>query len=122
MANLALKHHYQTINSIVSGPLYRSMNFEENKIRLYFDYAEGLHFKGKSDTTFFEIAGKDRIFYPAKAEISENTILVSSRKVNKPLAVRFAWSNTAEPDLFNSAGLPASCFRTDNWEIKLNQK
>lgn len=66
----------------------------------------------------FEIAGADHQFVPAEAKIDGNTILVQAKTVKNPIAVRFAWGNTAEPNLFNAAGLPASCFRTDDWEIK----
>jgi len=44
--------------------------------------------------------------------------VVSAKEVKKPVAVRFAWDNIAEPNLFNKAGLPASSFRTDNWPVK----
>jgi len=66
--------------------------------------------------THFEIAGKDKKFHPAEAEISNDKVVLLSEKVKNPVAVRFAWSNTAEPNLCNAAGLPASSFRTDNWK------
>ena len=65
--------------------------------------------------TCFTIAGSDRKFVEAEAVIDGNTVVVSSDKVRQPIAVRFAWSNTDEPNLFNKAGLPASLFRTDDW-------
>lgn len=118
-ANLALNKHYGKEDRPASGPLYRDMKKERNKIRLYFDYAEGgLVSKGKS-LTHFEIAGSDQKFVPAQAKIDGNTLLVSAKGVKDPVAVRFAWSNTAEPNLFNKDGLPASAFRTDEWEIVL---
>lgn len=116
-ANLALNQHYGKQDRPVSGPLYREMKKEGAKIRLYFEHAEGgLVSKGK-ELTHFEIAGPDRKFVPAKAKIDGNSIVVSARGVKEPAAVRFAWSNTAEPNLFNKQGLPASSFRTDDWEI-----
>lgn len=118
-ANIALHKTYGKEALPVSGPLYREMKVEGNKIRLYFDHAEqGLASKGK-ELTHFEIAGQDQQFVPAKARIDGSTIVVSARKVKNPAAVRFAWSNTAEPNLFNKEGLPASTFRTDDWEIAL---
>lgn len=118
-AQLALNQTYGKEQFPVSGPLYREMKVEGNKIRLYFDHAEGgLVARGK-EITHVEIAGEDRRFVPAKAKIEGNTLLVSARGVKKPVAVRFAWSNTAEPNLFNKQGLPASAFRTDDWEIEL---
>ncbi|WP_224994388.1 sialate O-acetylesterase [Cesiribacter sp. SM1] len=118
-ANIALNQTYGIKDRPVSGPLYREMKKEGNKIRLYFDHAEnGLVSKGK-ELTLFEIAGPDQKFVPARAKIDGNTIVVSARGVKDPAAVRFAWSNTAEPKLFNKEGLPASAFRTDNWEIAM---
>lgn len=95
------------------------MKKEGRKLRLYFDYAEdGLLSRGKA-LTHFTIAGQDQQFVPAKAKIEGNTIVLSAPEVKDPVAVRFGWSNTAEPNLFNKAGLPASAFRTDDWEIEL---
>ena len=101
-----------------SGPVYRSKEIKNKKIILSFDHAnKGLMQKGKDLREFF-IAGEDGVFYPAKAKIGGNTVEVSSSKVKKPAAVRFAFTNGALPNLFNSEGLPASAFRTDNWELK----
>jgi sialate O-acetylesterase len=111
MANWALKLAYnQKID--VSGPLYKNMAIEKNKIRLYFDYAEnGLLCKGK-ELTEFEIAGADGKYEPATATIDGSTLVVQSKNVPKPRSVRFGWSNSSQPNLFNQEGLPASCFRT----------
>ncbi|NNG08941.1 MAG: sialate O-acetylesterase, partial [Arenibacter sp.] len=57
------------------------------------------------------------VFYPAKAKISGSTVVIYSSKVKKPVAVRFAFTNGALPNLYNVEGLPASAFRTDNWEL-----
>lgn len=114
LANLALNKTYGKISLPASGPLYRDMKVEGNKIRLYFDHAEnGLVAKGK-ELTLFEIAGNDQKFVKAKAKIEGNSIVVQARQVKKPTQARFAWSNTAEPNLFNKEGLPASSFKTEN--------
>lgn len=110
LANVALKNYYQVIDQIVDGPLYRMHKVKGKTLRVYFDYAEGLHSKG-SEPTLFEIAGADGVYYPAKAVIDGETVLLTAPEVPEPVAVRFAWSNTAEPNLFNGAGLPASCFQ-----------
>lgn len=121
-ADIALNRHYGKEDRRVSGPLYREMKKEGKKIRLLFDHAEGgLVSKGK-ELTHFEIAGKDKQFVPAKAKIEGNAIVVSTKQVKDPVAVRFAWSNTAEPNLFNKQGLPASAFRTDDWEIAFTEQ
>jgi sialate O-acetylesterase len=112
LANWALARHYQTIESEVSGPIYREMKIEGDKIRIFFDHvSEGLTQNG-SELTDFEIADADMNFVGAKAVIEGNTVLVYSKQVKHPKEVRFAWNNVATPNLFNSEGLPASCFRT----------
>lgn len=86
-------------------------------MRIYFEFADnGLVVKGKQ-LTHFEIAGADQKFVPAKAKVEGNAVVVWAPKINEPHAVRFAFTNTAEPNLFNKEGLPASTFRTDDWEI-----
>lgn len=116
LAYWAFAKNYGFKDVAFSGPLYKSMMLEEDEIRLSFDYAKnGLEARG-GELTNFEIAGRDRIFVPALAVIENNTIVVSSLKVPNPVAVRYCWSNTATPNLFNIEGLPASSFRTDDWE------
>jgi len=118
LANMALNKTYGKKELVPSGPLYRNMEVKGNKIKLYFDYAEpGLVAKGK-ELTHFEIAGSDQKFVKATAKIEGKTVVVSAKGVKNPVAVRFAWDNIAEPNLFNKAGLPASSFRTDNWPVK----
>lgn len=119
LANVALHKTYAKTELPASGPLYRDMVVEKDKIRITFDYTDsGLVIKGK-ELNLFEIAGEDQQFVNATAKIEGNTIVVHAKNVKNPVAVRFAWDNTAEPNLFNKEGLPASCFRTDNWVIEL---
>jgi len=113
LANWALAKTYGKKDIPYSGPLYSGMELERNKIRVHFDHADkGLVAKNGSPE-LFEIAGNDGVFVEAKAKIDGNTILVSSRKIKEPKMVRFAWSNTAEPNLFNEEGLPASSFTSE---------
>ena len=103
---------------VFSGPLYESMAVEGNKIRIKFKHADGgLAAHGDKPLSHFTIAGEDQKFVPATAEIDGETVVVSSPDVAKPVAVRFGWSDTAEPNLFNKAGLPASPFRTDQFPM-----
>ncbi|MRI02253.1 sialate O-acetylesterase [Kriegella sp. EG-1] len=118
LALWALAKTYQK-DIVYSGPVYKSMAIKNNKIMVSFDYANsGLLIEGKALTEFY-IAGEDKKFYPAKAKIVADKVQVWSSKVKKPLAVRFAFTDTALPNLLNGKGLPASAFRTDNWEIQL---
>ena len=120
LAKWALAKNYDFTDIVFSGPVYREVKRDGKKMVVFFDYAtDGLIKKG-DELTNFEICGPDRIFQHAQASIESNTVRVWNNNIKDPVAVRFAWDNSAEPNLFNKAGLPASCFRTDNWEIKLN--
>jgi sialate O-acetylesterase len=99
-----------------SGPMYSSMKIEGNKIRIKFRYTDkGLVSKG-GELKGFAIAGKDKRFYWADAEISDDEVIVWSSNVPEPVAVRYAWAANPVCNLYNSAGLPASPFRTDDWD------
>nr|WP_299383952.1 sialate O-acetylesterase [Allomuricauda sp.] len=120
LALWALAKTYGVKDVTFSGPVYRSMEIKKNKIVLSFDHAaDGITAKGKTLNEFY-VAGADKQFHLAKAKIQGNTIVVSSSQVKKPVAVRFAFYDKALPNLFNSAGLPASAFRTDDWDISLD--
>ena len=114
LALWALAKDYGQKDVVCSGPIYKDMKIEGSKIRLSFDYT-GSGMVAKDGTLAnFVIAGADKKFVPAKAKIDKNTIVVSSDKVAKPIAVRYAFDNAGVPSLFNKEGLPASSFRTDN--------
>jgi sialate O-acetylesterase len=122
LAYWALANDYGIKKVGFSGPKYKSNKIEGDKMTLKFDFAE----KGLS--TFghplkdFEIAGQDRVFYPAEAKIIRNkTIQAHSGKVKNPVAVRYAWKNFLVGSLFNTQKLPASSFRTDDWEDDFNE-
>ena len=116
LALWALAKTYGRDDVTYSGPLYKSMKVEESTIRLSFDYVgRGLMARDEKPLTWFEIAGEDKQFVEAKATIDGNTIVVSSDAVANPVAVRFGWHQSAEPNFVNKEGLPASPFRTDSW-------
>ena len=102
---------------VYSGPLYRDMKIEKNKIILSFDHVGGGLIARDSALNFFFIAGKNKQFYPAKAEIKGGQVIVFNKKVKRPVAVRFAFSNDVIPNFYNKEGLPASPFRTDDWDF-----
>lgn len=109
LANIALKEQYDNFHDEVFGPLFKEINILGSKVEVNFDYSEGLNFRGKKGT-HFEIAGTDGTFYAAKARIKNDKVILSTKEVKEPTKVRFAWSNTALPNLFNGVGLPASSF------------
>jgi len=116
LALWALAQLYGKKDLVYSGPLYESMAVEGNKIRLAFDHVGGgLVSRDGQPLNWFTIAGEDKNFVEAKAEIDGAAVVVSAESVANPVAVRFGWTQEAEPNLSNKEGLPASPFRTDKW-------
>ena len=116
LALLALAKTYGREDVTYSGPLYKSMAVEGNTIQMSFDsVGSGLMARDGQPLTWFEIAGEDKQFVEAEATVNGDTILVSSNAVENPVAVRFGWHQSAEPNLVNKEGLPASPFRTHPW-------
>ena len=98
-----------------SGPLYAGYRIEGDTIRILFSHAEnGLAFKDGMPKGF-AIAGADKQFVWADVRIDGTTILVSSDQIKEPVAVRYAWDIDPQNSLYNNANLPASPFRTDDW-------
>ncbi len=115
-----------------SGPIYKALKVEGAQARLTFDHIDGgltigvppEHFHPgepratASELQGFAIAGADNKFVWAKAKIDGDTVVVSAEGVPNPVAVRYAWADNPEANLYNKAGLPASPFRTDTDEKK----
>jgi sialate O-acetylesterase len=115
LAAIALHNVYKK-EIVYSGPMYKSMEVDGNKITIYFTNT-GTGLMGKGELKGFEIAGADKKFYPAIAAIKDDQVVVHSENVNNPVAVRFGWADDAGADnLYNKEGFPASPFRTDNWK------
>jgi len=118
-AYLALKEVYGK-DIVPNGPRYLSQKIEGNKIVLTFDcIGSGMMAAKPGKLDDFAIAGADKKWHWADAEISGNTVIVSSQEVPSPVAVRYAWAMnpTQRNLLYNKEGLPASPFRTDNWPL-----
>jgi len=100
-----------------SGPIYRSMETLDARIRLKFDHLGGGLVARGGALKGFAIAGEDKHFVWGEATIDGDSVIVSSPSVSKPVAVRYAWAENPDCNLYNQAGLPASPFRTDS-ELK----
>jgi sialate O-acetylesterase len=96
-----------------SGPLYDSMVAKGGKVALSFKHIGGGLVAKDGGLKGFTIAGADKNFVPAQAEIQGSTVIVSAEGVANPKAVRYGWANVPDVNLFNQEGLPASPFRTD---------
>jgi len=111
LARFALHHDYDQQALVPSGPLYKKHEVSSSGVRVYFDYTEnGLLQKGTLNG--FEIGDAEGNFYPAKATIEQQHIVLSNAKVKQPKHVRYGWKNYFEASLFNQEGLPASSFNT----------
>ena len=113
LALLALNETYgKEIAS--AGPVFRAAKFSGGKAVLKFENAgAGLVSKDGKPLTFFTVAGANGKFVSAEAKITGSSVEVFAAGIDKPKAVRFAWTETAQPNFYNAAGLPAEPFRTD---------
>jgi len=98
-----------------SGPMFACATREGNAMRVHFTHADNGLIAHENPVQSLELAGADKVFHPAQGRIEGETLLVSSPDVKDPVAVRYAWSNDPEANLFNGAGLPAAPFRSDMW-------
>jgi len=115
LALLALKNTYN-VEGLPEFARYKSVEFKGDTAVISFDKSkEWVYFNNGTTSNLFEIAGEDRVFHPAKAWIERNRVYLRSEEVSKPVAVRYAFKDWADGDLFCD-GLPISSFRSDNWE------
>lgn len=113
LAAWALNKTYGRKNVVPSGPLYKSIQINGEAAYLSFDYADGLTTSDGKPIRTFEVAGEDELFYPAQAVVENGKLKVWSDKVKNPKTVRYGWQPFTRANLVNSAGLPASTFRTE---------
>jgi len=119
-ANATLNHIYGKNEYRYEAPLFKNMEIQGAKAIITFSNDEGLHTKGGEAPNMFEIAGTDGVFHHATAKliVKKNgnkrsfCIELRSKLVKSPIAVRYAWSDTAWPNLYNANGVQASCFTT----------
>ncbi|APU67044.1 sialate O-acetylesterase [Christiangramia flava] len=103
---------------VAGGPIFESYEVKGDSIEIHFkNVGDGLMAED-GELKEFAIAGKDQKFVWANARIEGDKIVVFSPKISNPVAVRYAWANNPEnANLYNKEGLPASPFRTDDWEL-----
>jgi sialate O-acetylesterase len=125
---LAARHVAYHEKLVYSGPIYEAMKVKGGAIHLTFTHDGSGLIIGKAPWVpegyaplpddkliGFTIAGADKKWVPADAKIVGDTVVVSSPQVVLPAAVRYAWANDAQGNLYNKEGQPASSFRTDDW-------
>ncbi|WP_277903971.1 sialate O-acetylesterase [Galbibacter pacificus] len=118
LALIALDKKYGKKN-VFTGPIYQDFKVVKNIVEISFESTgteHGLVAAHHEPLKGFSIAGENKVFYQGKAIIKGNKVFVSSSKVLKPKAVRYNWSDNPQGNLYNRDGLPASPFKTDQWE------
>lgn len=119
LAYIALAKDYGFVGFDYSSPKLKDWIVRDNEILL--EFSSRVFIKNKTQPSKnFEIAGPDKIFYPAEATLSNvygevQQIIISSDKVSSPIALRYGFKNCVTPNLFGRNGLPVSSFRTDNF-------
>jgi len=107
-----LARDYGQSERAYAGPIYRRHQIQGDQVIIEFDYAfDGLKTRDGQPVNWFTMAGEDGVFHSAVAQIQGETIILHSESVPEPVAVRFAWEGSAQPNLINGAGLPAGAFR-----------
>jgi sialate O-acetylesterase len=117
LASWALAETYHAQGAAYKSPMYKNLVIENDKAIINFDNAvDGLAAKSKTIGEVL-VAGDDKIFYAADVKIDGNKLIVSSKLVKQPVAVRYGFGNTALATLFSKDGLPVCPFRTDDWVL-----
>jgi sialate O-acetylesterase len=101
-----------------SGPVYRNMEIDGDRICISFTHARGgLYFRDGAKLRGFTIAGEDGEFKAAEASIQGDRVVVSSPEVANPKHVRYNWAENPDGNLYNLSSLPAAPFRTDDFPL-----
>jgi hypothetical protein len=119
LSSWALAELYDQPDLIYRAPLYAGHEINDNSVTITFDHADGGLSSTSLNVTGFVIAGSDRKWFEAEAQIGWDEVTVSSPDVPAPVAVRYAWAANPAWSLMNGADLPVSPFRTDAWELAL---
>ncbi|MES2693377.1 MAG: sialate O-acetylesterase [Verrucomicrobiota bacterium] len=112
---LLARHRVYDFTGDDSGPVFAGIAREGAALRVRFTHAVDGLIAYQKPVQSLQLAGADRVFHPAEARIDRDTLVVTSRAVKDPVAVRYAWSNAPVANLYNGSGLPAAPFRSDNW-------
>jgi sialate O-acetylesterase len=114
LALLARKDVYGEAHASARGPSFAGLTVEGGEARVRLSHSGGLEARGGAPVGF-ALAGADRRWHWAEARIDGSEVVLRSREVPEPVAVRYAWADNPACNLYNGAGLPAVPFRTDDW-------
>src|ERR1044072_5559286 len=117
LAAWALAENYGKSGFTWKSPVFKEMSISKNKAVLRFtNVPASLKINGKAPAALY-IAGADHVFYEASAKVEKDALIVWSKKVEQPEAVRYGFSNASIGNIFSSEGLPVAPFRTDKWPV-----
>ena len=125
LAMIALNKDYGFKDINYTGPQVEKLKISGKKVKITYTKQSatgGLTTSDGKPPRLFFIAGDDHVFYPANAEIKGSKVILKSDSVLKPVAVRYAFTNTSVTNFTNKAGLPAEPFRTDTWNEQKDTK
>ena len=115
LARLALVKTYGLKGVTAESPRYDHIEISNDTVTVFFNHADmWINCHGCYESKLFEVAGADRVFHPAKAWVNRSKMMVRSDEVPHPVAVRYAFRNYVEGDVF-CEDLPLSSFRSDDW-------
>ena len=115
LALLAITKTYNITGIESESPEFKNIEIKGSEVTVYFDKAPLGIYAENGESDLFMVAGEDKVFYPAKAKVLQNKVIVTSDAVVNPVAVRYAFEDFVVGDLFGMGGLPVSSFRSDNW-------
>ena len=115
LALLALNRNYGMAGLACEGPVYKDIEISGNTVTVNYKNVLWDGLSPWHDIVGFELAGEDRVFYPAKAERKDFSVVVTSDQVPNPVAVRYCFRDFQVGNLTGSMNLPAVPFRSDNW-------
>ena len=99
---------------VPEGPTYRQAIRKGSKLYVFFDHSEGMQAADGKEIVGFEVAGADGLYHKATATIKNGKVILESKKVKQPCAVRYGWQAFTTANLVNGKGFPASTFREEN--------
>jgi len=124
LADWALAETYHKSGIAYKSPMYKDMTIKGDKVTLNIDVASGGLVLGSpsepnpargTPVTEMVIAGADKVFYPAQVRIEGSRLVVWSKEVSQPVAIRYQFDNAGIGNIFSKEGLPLAPFRTDSW-------
>lgn len=115
LGDVALRTVYDR-DSVPPLPEFEAMTVDGARAIVRFrNPGDGLDARGAKSLTGFRLAGVDRRFVAADAQLVDDRVIVSSPSVSEPIAVRYAWTDAPAVSLFDRRGVPIAPFRTDDW-------